>query len=130
VVLVLPVTELRPEFDAGAMQPRLSRGRAEIEKPCSVDNGVPLERHEGEELRVGLSERSKRGLESRTDPKRMVLQRCVSDTRMFICPRQLLDEPSIPSRTTQRVATQIRCCHEQPRQNRTIYNADALPAPP
>jgi hypothetical protein len=60
----------------------------------------------------------------------MVLQRDVSDIRMFIFTRELLDEPSIPSRSPCRVATQIRCRHEQPRQNRTIYNADAIPASP
>jgi hypothetical protein len=122
--------ELRAKLDAGAMQARLRRRHAEIEKPRSLANGVPLERHECEQLRVGLPECAQPGLKGRIDPKRMVLQRYISDVRMFICPRQLLDELSIASRPARRVATQIRCRHEQPRQNRTIYNADAIPASP
>jgi hypothetical protein len=126
----LLLAKLRPELDASAMQPRLRRGHAEIEKPGSITHGVALERHECEQLRVGRSERPQRGLKIRTDPERMALQRCISDTIMFIGPRQPLDELSIPSRPSHRVATQIRRRHQQPRQNRTIYNADAIPAAP
>jgi hypothetical protein len=129
-VLVLLVVELRAELDAGAMQPRLRRGNTEFEKARGVAYGVPLERHECEQLRVCLSERPQRGLKSRIDPERMVLRRWVSDIGMVLRTRQPLDQLSIPSRPSQRVAAQIRCRHEQPRQHRTIHNADAVPASP
>jgi hypothetical protein len=60
----------------------------------------------------------------------MVAERYVSGIRMFVCARQSLDELSIPSRASHRVATQIRCRQEQPRENRTIHNPYAIPAPP
>jgi hypothetical protein len=60
----------------------------------------------------------------------MVLHRHIRDILMFILTRQPLDQLSIPSRPARCVATQIRCRREQPRQNRTIYNADAIPASP
>jgi hypothetical protein len=49
---------------------------------------------------------------------------------MVVRTRQPLDQLSIPSRSSQRVAAQIRCRYEQPRQHRTIYNADAVLASP
>jgi hypothetical protein len=57
-------------------------------------------------------------------------QRYLSDIRMVVCTRQLLDQLPVPSLASRGVATEIRRRHEQPWQNRTIYNANAIPAAP